>query len=216
MIPGCADNAMRSPKSTAAIIAMALPAPLTIRQNACHTSLAGDCGAARRGFNPANARQQEGPQPDSRLLCFRPHQPAALQALGRPDSVEIVEFRNRLGAGRQRHPLLLGGRENVDVRRTAIRVVEGADADEPDRGTGLRVVAPNRDPAGRAAGNLLTFAARGGRRDDFRLASGVHDTIGLIEGVERMRGPGLALEPMTMAGMGDQWGSDQTISDLPA
>jgi len=31
-----------------------------------------------------------------------------------------------------------------------------------------------------------------------------------------MRGPGLALAPMTMAGMDDQWGSDQTISDLPA
>ena len=78
MIPGCADNAMRSPKSTAAIIPMALPAPLTIRQNGCHTSLAGDCGAARRGFNPANARQQEGPQPDLRLLCFCPHSSEAL------------------------------------------------------------------------------------------------------------------------------------------
>jgi hypothetical protein len=42
------------------------------------------------------------------------------------------------------------------------------------------------------------------------------DTIGLIESVERMRGTGLALAPMTMAGMDDQWGSDQTISDLPA
>ena len=42
------------------------------------------------------------------------------------------------------------------------------------------------------------------------------DTIGLIESVERMRGTGLALAPMTMAGMDYQWGSDQTISDLPA
>ena len=61
MIPGCADNAMRSPKSTAAIIPMALPAPLTIRQNGCHTSLAGDCGAVRRGFNPADARSKKVP-----------------------------------------------------------------------------------------------------------------------------------------------------------
>jgi hypothetical protein len=69
MIPGCADNAMRSPKSTAAIIPMALPAPLTIRQNGCHTSLAGDCGATRRGFNPANARQQEGPLSRTHVFC---------------------------------------------------------------------------------------------------------------------------------------------------
>ena len=168
------------------------------------------------GFQSGQCTQQEGPQPDLRLLCFRPHEPAALQALGRPDGVEIVEFRNRLGAGRQHHPLLLGRRENVDVRRTAIRVVEGADADEPDRGTGLRVVALNRDPASGAAGDLLALAARRGRRDDFGIASGVHDTIGLIESVERMRGPGLTLAPMTMAGMDYQWGSDQTISDLPA
>ena len=45
----------------------------------------------------------------------------------------------------------------MDVRRTTIRVVEGAGADEPDGGTGLRIVAPNRDPAGRAAGDLLAL-----------------------------------------------------------
>jgi hypothetical protein len=149
------------------------------------------------------------------LLRFRPHESAALQALGRPDCVQIVEFRNRLGARWQRHPRLLGGRENVDVRRTEIRVVHGADADEPDGWTGLRVVAPNRNPAGWAACDLLTLATRRWRQDDFRLASGVHDTIGFIECVERMRGPGLALAPPAMAGMNNQWRSDQTISDLP-
>src|SRR5262249_4880691 len=44
----------------------------------------------------------------------------------------------------------------------------------------------------------------------------VHDTIGFIKSVERMRGPGLALAPTAMTGMNDQWCSDQTISDLPA
>src|SRR6516164_11230137 len=91
---------------------------------------------------------------------FRPHEPATLQALSRPDRVEIVEFRNRLGAGWQRHPRLLGGREYVDVRRTEIRIVHGAHADEADGGTGLRVVAPNRDSAGQAASDLLALAAR--------------------------------------------------------
>jgi len=87
----------------------------------------------------------------------------------------------------------------VDIRRTEIRVIHGADADEPNGVTGLRVVAPNRDPAGRAAGDLLTLAARRGRQDDFGLTSGVHDTIGLIERIERMRGPGLTLTPTAVA-----------------
>jgi hypothetical protein len=104
----------------------------------------------------------------------------------------------------------------VDVRRTEIRVVHGADADESDGGTGLRVVAPNRDPASWAACDLLPLAACGGCHNDFGLASGVHDAIGFIESVERMRGPGLALAPTAMAGMNNQRRSDQTISDLPA
>jgi hypothetical protein len=151
------------------------------------------------------------------FLCVPPHElAAALQALGRPDCVEIVELRNRLTACWQRHPRLLGGRANVDVRRTEIRVVHGADADEPNGRTGLRVVAPNRDPARWAASDPLAFATCGGRHDDFGLTSGVHDAIGLIESVECMRGPGLALAPTAMTGMNDQWRSNQTISDLPA
>jgi hypothetical protein len=79
-----------------------------------------------------------------------------------------------------------------------------------------RVVAPNRDPAGRAAGDLLVPAARRGRYDDFGLSGCVHDAISFIKSVERMRGPSLALAPTAMTGMNDQWCSDQTISDLPA
>src|SRR5215472_4279375 len=52
-----------------------------------------------------------------RLLCFRPHEPATLQAFSRPDRVEIVKFRNRLGTHWQCYPRLHGGRENVDVWR---------------------------------------------------------------------------------------------------
>ena len=104
----------------------------------------------------------------------------------------------------------------MDVRRTEIRVIHGADADKSDGGTGLRVIAPNRDPAARAAGDLLALAARRGRHDDFGLSGRVHEPIGFVECVERMHGPGLALAPTAMAGMNNQWRSDQTISDLPA
>jgi hypothetical protein len=104
----------------------------------------------------------------------------------------------------------------MNVRRAEIGVVQGTDAYEPAGGTGLRVVAPNRDPASRAAGYLLALAARRGRPDEFGLVGGVYDTIGFIESVERMRGPGLALAPTAMTSMNNQGRSDQTISDLPA
>ena len=164
------------------------------------------------GHKRTHAPQQKSPLAGLRLLCICSHEPAAaLQTLDRPDCIEIVEFRNRLGARWQHHPRLLGGRENVDARRAEIRVVQRADADEPDGGTGLWVVAPNRDPA---AGDLLALAARRGRHDNFGLTGGVHDTIGFIEGVERVCGPGLALAPTAMAGMNNQRHSDQMISDL--
>jgi len=104
----------------------------------------------------------------------------------------------------------------VDVWRTEIGVFQSANTDEPDGGTGLRVVAPNCDTAGRAAGDLLALAARRGRHNDFGLTDCVHDTISFIKSVERVRGSGLALAPTAMTGMNDQWCSGQTISDLPA
>ena len=180
------------------------------------SALPSNCGSGRRpegSFGP-NSGLTHCSKKGSRLLCFCPHEPAALQALGRPDCVDIVEFRNRLCAGRQRHPRLLGGRENVNVRRTEIRVVHGTDADEPNGGTGLRVVTPNRNPARRAASNLLTLAARRGRPDEFGLTGRVYDAIGFIESIERMRSASLTLAPTAMASMNNQWRSNQPISDL--
>jgi len=104
----------------------------------------------------------------------------------------------------------------VDVRRTQIRIVHCADAHEPDGGTRLRVIAPDRPSTYRATGDLLALAACGRRRHDFRLIAGVHDAIGFVESIQRMRGPGLALAPTAMAGMDNQWRSDQTISYAPA
>jgi hypothetical protein len=104
----------------------------------------------------------------------------------------------------------------VNVRRTDIGVVHRADTDEPNGGTGLRVVTPNRDPAGRAAGDFLALPARRWHQHNFWLAANVHDTIGFIERVERMRCSRLALTPTAVAGMNDQWRSNQPISDLPA
>jgi hypothetical protein len=59
-----------------------------------------------------------------RLLCFRPHEPKALQALSRPDCVEIVEFKNRLGARWQHHPRLLGAGNPLSAKKLASSVAE--------------------------------------------------------------------------------------------
>jgi hypothetical protein len=104
----------------------------------------------------------------------------------------------------------------VNVRWTEIRVVHGTDADEPNGGTGLRVVTPNRNMALRAASNPLTLATRRGYPDEFGLTGRVYDTIGFIESVESVRGAGLPLAPTAMAGMNNQWRSHQPISDLSA
>jgi len=66
MIPGCADNAMRSPKSTAAIIAMALPASRHATEWMPHLIGRGLRGRPA-GFNPANARSKKVP---SRTYVF--------------------------------------------------------------------------------------------------------------------------------------------------
>ena len=104
----------------------------------------------------------------------------------------------------------------MDVWRTEIGVVHGANADEPDGRAGLRVVAPNRNSAGRTAGNLLASAARRGRQDNFGLTISVHNAIGFIESVERVRGAGLTLAPAAIASVDDQWYSSEPITHLPA
>jgi len=91
----------------------------------------------------------------------------------------------------------------VDVRRTLVRIVHRPHPDEPDGGSGLRIVAPNRNFAGWTTGDRLTFAACRGRYNEFGLASDVRDTISLIEGIERMCCAGLTLAPRAMAGVDD-------------
>ena len=148
------------------------------------------------------------------VCCVCPHEPAALHASRQARVRRHRKFQD-LCAGRQRHPWLLGGRENVNVRRTEIRVVHGTDAGRT-RQQPAPVIYPNRNAARRAASNLLTLAARRGRPDKFGLAGRVYDTIGFIESVERMRSASLTLAPTAMASMNNQWRSNQHISDLSA
>src|SRR5260370_41988483 len=71
-------------------------------------------------------------------------------------------------------------------------------------------------PAGGAARDLLASSACRRRIDDLRLARGVHDSIRLVEGVERVGCTGLALAPATVAGVDDERRARQSIPDLAA
>ncbi len=150
------------------------------------------------------------------MLGLGSHEPAALQAFGRPDFLDVVKFWDCLCAGRQHHPRLFGRRENVDVRRTQIRVVHGTDTHEPNGRPGLRVMAPDRDPTAWAAGDLLTFPACRWRQDQFGLIARMHDPIGLVERVERIRSASLTLAPAAMASVNNQRRSSEPVSDASA
>src|SRR5215813_12582404 len=117
------------------------------------------------------------------------HDSSPFQTLRRPDGGEIIEFRHGLGARRQRHPGLLRRREYVDVWGASIGIIERANPHEADSGPGL---------------------------NDVWLACGVHDSIRLVEGIERMGCTGLALAPATVAGVDDEGRAGQSIPDLAA
>src|SRR5262245_15234152 len=144
------------------------------------------------------------------------HDSSPFQTLRRPDGGEIIEFRHGLGARRQRHPGLLRRREYVDVWGASIGIIERANPHEADSGSGLRVIAPDCNLAGGAARDLLASSAGRWHIDDLRLARGVHDSIRLVEGVERVRCTGLALAPATVAGVDDERRAGQSIPDLAA
>ncbi len=71
----------------------------------------------------------------------------ALKAFRWPVFAHVVEFGHGRHGGWDDHPGLLGRRIDVDVGRQAVRLVEGADADEADGIPALVVVAPQGDAA---------------------------------------------------------------------
>ena len=85
-----------------------------------------------------------------------------------------------------------------------MRLIQCSDADETNRGPSLRVVTPDGYLAGGAARDPLSSAA--GRRsvDQLGLAAEVVHPIGLIQRVQRVYGPRLALAPSAVASMNDQ------------
>src|SRR5262245_46872429 len=154
----------------------------------------------------------------SLLLDLLPRRTMAGLGFIRPDLAGIaVEFSVGLCARRQCHPGLLGGCEDVGIRRRTLRrVVHRADAHEPHRSTRAWVIAPDRDLADRAARDALALAARRGRVDDLGFGTEVLDPVELIQCVERMHAAGLALTPGAMTGMHHHRLAVQPIADISA
>src|SRR5210317_1395183 len=69
----------------------------------------------------------------------------------RPVLLQAVELLDRVAALGNDHPGLFRGRENVDVGRDAVSMLQGPDPDETDLVTESSVIAPQRDVAIRAA-----------------------------------------------------------------
>jgi hypothetical protein len=103
----------------------------------------------------------------------------------------------------------------MDVRRAAMRLIHCADADEADRRSGLRVVAPNGHPANGTTRDPLSLATGGRRVDQLGLAAEVLDPIGFIHRVQRVCRSCLALTPGAVTGMNNQRRARQTVSNVP-
>src|SRR5262249_40059586 len=122
----------------------------------------------------------------------------------------VLGYRGR--TRRERDPRLLGGREDVDVRREAIRLFQGADANEANRVARARVVAPHGDAAPRAAGDPLSLAAVRRRVDDLWRALDEQDAVSLHESVQRERRARLTLTPPAVAAVHHEGSPDHAVT----
>ena len=92
----------------------------------------------------------------------------------------------------------------MDVRRQTVRFIKRPDANEADSITGSGLVAPNCDPAPRAAGDLLTLATVGRRVDDLNFSLEQLHTISFNQCVQGKGCSGFSLAPAAMTAMDEQ------------
>lgn len=149
-------------------------------------------------------------------LDERKKYPVSSKTLFGPIAPAVVVLRNGGHASRDYHPGLLGGREDVNVRWQQVRVVQGAHSDELDQRPDAGIVAPNRDPAFRAAGDELTTSALRRRVNELWFPAKLSDSIRLDQGIECERSTGLSLAPAAMATVDEERSRFDSVSDRPA
>src|SRR6185437_14391815 len=95
-----------------------------------------------------------------------------------PAFLAVVILTHCRHAFRQDQPWLLRHREDVDVGREAIGIVQRTDAHEGELRTRARIVAPQRDAALRAARDVLAVATRRWRHHHYGFAVRQLDAFG--------------------------------------
>src|ERR1019366_5812639 len=143
-------------------------------------------------------------------------QRAALQAGFGPIFRGLVVLGHGRDARRKHHPRLLRRGENLNVGRHSIWLVEGSHSHEAYGIPCAPVVAPKRDAAGRAYGNLLPLAAQARRGDNHNFTGQYLDAIRFDHRVERERRSGLMLAPATMAAMNKKRPAAHAIAYMAA
>src|SRR5262249_7998898 len=128
----------------------------------------------------------------------------ARQALRGPDFLRVIEFGKRARARRQRDPWLLRRREDVNVGRKSVWLVERPHANEMERVTCASIVAPHRDLALRAAMEFVALAAFARRGHDLGPLALDHHARRFNQGIERKGRARLTLTPTTMTTMNDE------------
>src|SRR2546427_10271205 len=109
----------------------------------------------------------------------------ALETFLRPMLRAVVVLFDGGDIRRENDPRLLRRREDVDVGRQAIGLIERAYANKAHRIACAGVIAPQSDMAGWAAGDLLSLAAVRRRVYQFRLALQQDDAIGFDQRIQR-------------------------------
>jgi hypothetical protein len=125
--------------------------------------------------------------------------PHASETLLRPVFVAIVVFSDSGPARRQDHPRLLRYREDMDIRRQAIWVIQRADANEIYNIAGARIVAPQSDMTRRTARDLLSLAAIRGRPYNVWRASQKNNAVSFDHRIKGERSARLTLAPAAIA-----------------
>src|SRR5205809_4198582 len=157
-------------------------------------------GAAERDDKPNSPL----PGGQAALRLPRPQGRTTLETFLGPQLGRFVVLVRGRGVGRKHHPRLLRCGEYVDVRWQEVRCVERSDADKANRATASCVVAPDRDAAPGAAGDLLALAAVGRRVDDLDLTLEQLNAVGFDHGVQREGSAALALAPAAVAAVNEK------------
>lgn len=149
-------------------------------------------------------------------LDLRKKASVASKTLFGPIAPPVVVLWDGGRAFREYYPGLPGGREDMNIWRQKVRVVQRAHSYEVDQGSGAGIVAPDRNPARGTSGDELSAATCGRRVDELWRLAKLSDAICLDQGIEREGSSGLSLAPAAVAAVDKERGRFHSVPNRPA